>query len=412
MANVAATLEERLEPAQVAVLKSMAEGAADSGVELYLVGGTVRDMLIGRSPADLDVTAVGGHAGLPDVLARRLGGEVVARSQFGTAKLRMDGIDVDLAAARRETYAHPGALPEVSPAGIDQDLARRDFSINAAAVSLSGESWGDLLDPHDSLGDLKRGVIRVLHEGSFVDDATRILRAVHYAGGMRFGLESGTDTLLKRDLTRLDGIGGDRIRHELERILDEEGVVDILELAQRLGVLAAVHPALSLDAGVMRQNLARPRGRPPPGRLPLLAALVAAADPGALAGVAERLSMDSGWARVVRDVGAVNAAVPLLTRSDARPSQVHPALRRLDPAAVEGRALATANDQTRGALEHYLAELRQVRPILRGADIMALGVPEGPRVGELLEELLRARLDGELTTREDEERLVRASLEG
>ena len=147
---------------------------------------------------------------------------MAARSPFGTAKLRAGGIEMDLAAARTETYAHPRALPTVAPGDIDRDLARRDFSINAMAVSLGTETWGELRDPFEGRRDLDRGVVRVLHEGSFIDDATRILRAVRYAGRMGFRLEAETERLLKRDLAQLGGIGGDRVRRELARVFSEE----------------------------------------------------------------------------------------------------------------------------------------------------------------------------------------------
>ena len=412
MTNLAAILETRLLPEQLRLLRDAGAAATGMGVGLYLVGGTVRDLLASRATVDLDLTAAGGPEDFPDLLAARLEGEVEARSQFGTAKLKAGGIEVDLAAARTESYAHPGALPTVAPGGIDRDLARRDFSINAMAISLGTETWGELKDPFQGRRDLDRGVVRVLHEGSFIDDATRMLRAARYAGRMGFRLEAETERLLKRDLAQLGGISGDRVRRELERFFAEERAVAILGAAQALGVLAAVHPALEIDAAAVHDRLAELKGRLPLTGPWLLAVLVFSGDPSSRTAIITRLNLDSNWAGVVRDVGSVRDAMPLLGQATVRRSQVHAALRHLDPASIVGCAIAVEDVLVSERLELFLTELRRVRPLLGGNDVMALGVAEGPPVGKMLSRLLDARLDGLISTREDEERLVRRGVEG
>jgi len=412
MTNLAAILETRLPIEQLRLLRDTGAASADMGAGLYLVGGTVRDMLAGRPTVDLDLAAAGGPDNLPDLLAGRLAGEVVARSQFGTAKLRAGGIELDLAAARTETYAYPGALPTVAPGGIDRDLARRDFSINAMAISLGAETWGELLDPFEGRRDLDLGVVRVLHEGSFTDDATRILRAVRYVGRMGFRLEAETERLLKRDLARLDGIGGDRVRRELARVFAEERAVAILGSAQALGVLPAVHPSFEFDAGAVRTRLAALNERLPLTGPWLLAVLVFKSGKPGRDDIAKRLNLDSNWAGVVRDVGSLREALPRLGRATVRRSEVRALLHHLEPASIVGCAVAVEDALARERLELYLTELRQTRPLLDGDDVMALGVTEGPRVGQILSALLDARLDGLVSTREDEESLVRARVEG
>ena len=161
-------------------------------------------------------------------LAQALGGEAEPPTPFGTAKLRIGGVSLDLVMARRETYAEPGALPAVAPGSLSDDLARRDFSINAMAVSLSAESWGHLVDPFDGAGDLKRRLVKVLHPGSFRDDATRLFRAARYAGRLGFDLEPETERLAREGAAYVDTISGDRVRHELERIFEEPRAADIL----------------------------------------------------------------------------------------------------------------------------------------------------------------------------------------
>ena len=412
MSNVARQMEKQLRSAQLDLLRRASGAAAEHHVGLYLVGGTVRDILSGNRPADLDLVATEGTPGFLPVLAERLGGEVTARSQFGTAKLRSDsGIEIDLASARMETYAHPGALPAVEPGTIDEDLARRDFTVNAMAVSLGPETWGDLLDPFGGRGDLEKGVVGVLHPGSFVDDATRILRAVRYAQRLAFRLEDDTERLLKRDLGHLGDISGDRLRHELLRIFREANVGAVLSTAQELGVLRAIHPALRVESGALARLEEAGTETTVENELLVLAVLVFSAPAEELSSIIGRLNMDGSWASVVGGVGSVREASSSLAAPDVRRREVFGLLRRLDPTSIEGCALATDDMQVRERLELYLNELRFVRPLLNGDDMMALGVPEGPLVGKLLDEILDARLEGLLSSRADEENYVRRSLE-
>ena len=255
-------------------LSRVPDAAARCGVRVHLVGGSVRDLLLGRTPAELDLAASGEVADPVGSLVESLGGAATSGSQFGTAKVRVGGVDLDVARARRETYARPGALPTVTfTNSIEEDLPRRDFTIHAMAVSLNPRDFGTLLDPLGGRRDLEAKLVRVLHSRSFADDPTRILRAVRYAGRLGFGFESGTARLLAEDMRWLDSVSGDRIRRELERTAGEERLADILELAESLGVLEAVHPALSLTAGLAD----RLRKSPPPSLSGLLAALASSA---------------------------------------------------------------------------------------------------------------------------------------
>ena len=410
MPNVAEQLESRLVPAQLCLLRRVSSFSTEQRVSLYLVGGTVRDMLAGGRPADLDLVVVRPHPHYASMLAEWLDGELAGHSQFATFKLRAGGIELDLASARSESYAHPGALPTVSPGDIQDDMARRDFSINAMAVSMEAATWGDLLDPFRGWDDLRRGVIRALHSNSFVDDATRILRAVRYAGRLGFRLEAETGQLLRRNLRYLDSIGGDRLRHEMELVLREPKMVQILETSDKLGVLAAVHPALKIDNTLLDGVRRSPVGPDVDGALALLAALISRSDDRQIAGLAARLNLEGRWARVARDVSQMGEAHKKLKHTKKRPSQTVKLLRNLDIAVVKGWSIATDDLVVRGRLELYLSELRHVRPLLGGDDLMALGVPEGPVVGEILERLLTARLDGLLSTRQDEENMVARSL--
>ena len=461
MTNIASILERRLGASRVELLRSAARAASELGVPLYLVGGSVRDALLGgvkhrcdtphpsplpqgeRGPdaADLDVSFVvvpaeagtqgRGHEDTPhpsplpqgvrvldvaSALAEALGGVASDRSPFGTAKLRVGGVSLDLVMARRESYAAPGALPTVEPGSLADDLARRDFSINAMAVLLSSDSWGDLTDPFDGAGDLERRSIRVLHPLSFRDDATRLFRAARYAGRLGFRLEPETERLAREGASFIDTISGDRIRHELERIFEEPRAADILDIADGLGLLRAVHPAL------------RPAERPEAiegERGPaMLAGLALGLSPQEAEEVAERLNLGAEWARVVRDTAAVRGLLGELD-SDLAPSRIyrllhgrHESALSAAPTAPVGRGAAPTAPVRRGAeptapvsraaanLRLYLSRLRHVSTSLSGGDIVAMGVPEGPRVGEVLRELLDARLDGTVESEEEERELA------
>ena len=247
--NVSDRLEQRLAGVRLSVLRELSQLATGLGIDLYLVGGSVRDVLADAPLTDIDIMATGNPERLVESIRGRGDGNVRKASAFGTWSLTIQGVDVDLATARRETYERPGALPTVIPGTVEDDLARRDFSINAMAISLGESSWGTLLDPHDGVTDLSRAVIRVLHDRSFEDDATRILRAIRYACRLDFGLESCTATLLERGLPYVSRISPDRVRHEIERIFEEPRAGDMIEMAGKLGVLAAIHPATSGRSG-------------------------------------------------------------------------------------------------------------------------------------------------------------------
>ena len=406
MSNVGELLESRLSAEKLGAVRAVALAAARLRLPLYLVGGTVRDILLPAAVSDLDLGVVGD--GPEDVagLAERLDGRVLARSQFGTMKLDVGGTVVDLALARTETYSRPGALPRVTPGGIEDDLARRDFSINAMAVSL-GDRFGEVIDPFGGRLDLADGLVRALHPGSFVDDATRILRAARYAARLGFRLEIETAELLGRGLPYLDTISGDRVRNELERCFTEPDAGRALLEAQELGVLRAVHPDLALGKQAATSLSDPAFDTLAPRHLVLLALLSYPASD--TQGVCRRLNLSGRRAESVNGVQGVRAACGDLGRESMQASRVVDALQPLDDAAIEACTLAMGSGVAADRMRLYLAELRHVRTALNGSALIALGVPEGARVGEVLAELRRARLDGLLSTAEDEERYVRRS---
>ena len=409
MPDVATLLRSALAPEQQKLLRRAADESARRGVRLYLVGGAVRDALLGRPVADVDLVCESGGVDFGRELADSLGGDVLASSQFGTHKIRAGDVTFDLAMARTETYAHPGALPSVRPGGILDDLARRDFSINAMAVEIRGESWGDLLDKFGGVRDLRIGLVRALHDGSFRDDATRILRVARYSERYGFRIEAGTAFMLARDRRHLRAISGDRLRHELERVFDESRAASILRLLRGVGALRTIHRALDPDDAALA-HIETLAGGPERAARPVLLSLLVSSLPAESAPtLVRRLNMGTDWARVVRDTIALRDVVGRLERSGLRPSEADGLLSVFDEHVLRACAL-TAGGAASAWARRFLDELRHVRPLLDGNDLLALGVERGPGMGELLAALRRARLDGEVRSREDEVAYVREQL--
>ena len=228
------------------------------GVEaVYVVGGIVRDLIIGREPGDVDLSVAGDAAAFAAELATRTGAPAPTESQFLTFKIdtsgSIDGISsVDIVTARSETYAEPAALPEVSPSTIEDDLSRRDFTVNSMAILLSERDWGNLVDPSNGFGDIMRKRIKVLHDSSFIDDPTRIFRAVRYSTRLGFPIDPRTKDLISESLQNIDQLSGTRIRNKFELILNEHTKVDSLLMCEELGILGAISPGLRIGTRALQ----------------------------------------------------------------------------------------------------------------------------------------------------------------
>lgn len=409
--NVSDRLGIRLSDAWLSVLADISSFASRQRIDAYLVGGSVRDILANGPIRDIDVMASRGARWLVESILAAGGAEMRKSSAFGTWTLVVRDVQFDLSAARRETYERPGALPSVEPGTVQDDLARRDFSVNAMAISLAGDSWGDLLDPHGGVHDLERGVIRVLHDRSFEDDATRILRAVRYSCRACLSLEPRTAMLLEEGLQYMETVSGDRIRHEIESIFLEPRAAAMLETAEDWGVLRAIHPALRLDSAALRAvggSTGTDEARR--GAL-LLASMAHFVRPHDVESVIRRLNMGSEWGRIVRDTVVVRERLRGLADGSGARSRARRLLDGLHPVAVESLAASSDDPAVAVRLREYVDELRHVRPLLGGGDLIAMGAPEGPLVGQLLGKLLDARLDGVIETIEDERALARRGIE-
>jgi tRNA nucleotidyltransferase (CCA-adding enzyme) len=395
-----------------AALRAVLSFAERRGVDVYLVGGAVRDLLLDQVHTDVDLVVEGDAIELAWRVATKLRARVVAHPRFGTAALQGEGFRLDLARARAERYERPGALPTVRPGTLVDDLARRDFTMNAMALRLGGQRAAEIIDPHGGRGDLARRRIRVLYDASFRDDATRALRALRYAGRLGFRLEPRTESLLQRDLLYLDTISGARLRHEFERIAVEERIAEILRLASRLGVFEAVQPALAPGTRALGALARLPELAVSHRDAVLFCLLLADASAGEADAAIARLALTGRQAEAVRGLLALRSDEAKLAQPSLRPSDVTRLLANRPVEAIEAFALIAQRRLAADRARRYLEEWRFVRPRLNGRDVEALGVAHGPQVGEALAALRQARLDGQAKTREDEMALVRSMLSG
>jgi len=362
---------------------------------------------------EVDFVFVGDVAHLASEVERSGLGQQVATSQFLTVKLQVGDSVFDIVTARGESYKRPGALPTVHRGDLQADLARRDFTVNAMAASLTpGTGYMTLIDPLRGQVDLEDGVLRALHPGSFRDDATRVFRAARYASRLGFRVDPATAEWIGQNGHHLDSISPDRLRHEFDRCWDEPAPEGALELLHTWGALTAVNEALRWTRETSKGfRLARTSR---PSDVPLDSVCWAAMGMHAIApddanDLAARLNLQSNDARAFFDGRSWSAGpgsrLRMLLDSGVAPSEVVHLLDEVEfPVVIAAAAVAVGPPAE--ALSTYIEKLRSTRPFLNGDDLIKMGVAEGPLIGDLLRRLRTTRIDGESTSAADESSLV------
>ena len=411
-------LDRSLSTQQLTLLRLVAEAAAARQMPLYLVGGLVRDLLLGRLATDFDLVVEGDAIILAKALAAQHGGRVTAHVRFGTAQWFLpdsDGRALDFISTRSETYNHPGTLPTVKPGRLADDLARRDFSINTLAVRIDGEHWGELHDEMDGLNDLKHGLVRVLHPQSFQDDPTRLFRAVRYE--QRYGFQIAPETLVLIPPARhlIASLSAERLRHELDLILGEEQTVAMLNRLAELDLLEPVDPALAWNK-TERERFLRglslaldgySKAIPPSAGKSFLnwhfwLLDLATAD---IQSLERRLHFHAKLLVSLLAASALFADLPSLAGM-VKPSQCVTRLEDLPLTAVYAVFLSIPDGQARQNLHNYLETWRHVKPKTNGHDLKKRGLLPGPRFQQILTRLRQAWLDGEVKTELQEMELL------
>jgi tRNA nucleotidyltransferase (CCA-adding enzyme) len=412
--NLSELIERSLHEERLTLLRLLADQAHARQMPLYIVGGSVRDLLLDRRLNDFDLTVEGDAIALARSLASKYGGAVTAHSKFGTAKwflpktLKTDHDTLDLISARSETYKFPAALPTVKLGGLADDLRRRDFTINALAVRLDGTHFGELRDDLHGAQDLQEGMIRVLHPRSFIDDPTRMYRAVRYE--RRYGFRIADDTLALIPDARpfVEQLSAQRIRHELDLILEEPNAVAMLKRLDELDLLSVVHPAL---ASFNHSNLATVKSEDAVlqnrnSRWVLWLMHLPDQEIGFLN---ERLHFSADLLKILHSAASLNANLTAVV--GLKPSKVVEMLEGYSIKALEVLSSAAEDEEIKSILSKYLSEWWHVKPKITGNDLKKRGIPPGPKYTEILRRLRAAWLDGEVKSEAEEKRLLNNLLE-
>ena len=416
--NLSEQMERGLDADGLALLREAGKLARDMSVELYLVGGPVRDLLLQRPQLDLDLVVVGDGLGFARAWAEMLEASVTIHEPFLTATVTLsDGRHIDVATARREGYEHPGALPTVQPASIEEDLSRRDFTINALAVALNPERWGELYDPRGGQRDLQAGLVRVLHDESFTDDPTRLIRAVGFEVRLDFSLEEHTRELLQAAVNEsaLALISAQRRAEVLLPLVGEEPAADVLARMGELGLLGTMHLGSSLS-GELRRRLGEVPAvlaaldAPRTGRAAALARLALLSHDASTAAATLidylRLSGEDG-ASLTQALAALASPPPQLTAASVSSAELYCALEHyhigtVAVLSVSGQAVAGRR------IQQYWRELRHIESDITGDDLLAAGAQPGPAFSQALREALRVKLN---TPDASPEKQLQAALE-
>ncbi len=407
-------LESSLPASCLPLFQAVVSTSQGLGMPLFLVGGSIRDLLRQAPLTELDMAVEGDAIQLASEISTRTGAKLKSHLRFGVATLQLGGDRIDVATARTEAYSRPGALPKVSPSDIVSDLKRRDFTINAVALPLTGEDAGTLLDPLGGKHDLEAGVVRALYPNSFVDDPTRLFRAARYEVRLELSLEKETNYWLIDAVGNrsLDTVSGDRVRNEIDRAFYEPHPLKTLSRFRELGLLSAIHtslgaaltPTLSQGERGPREDISRGSGMP--GRLLWLAMMVYGVSSDDGTAIIQRLNMPSRWAKTVTDTVEV-AARSAQELSAMSPQDLAEWLDARSHESIEAVSIMTPDADVACTLREYLRSWRNVRPVLTGRDLAALGAVQGPMMGDLIKELKDARITGQIRSREEETALAR-----
>ena len=420
--NIASLMRERLSPEVVAVLRDLGETARSMGQKAYLVGGCVRDIYLRRKTVDLDLVVEGDAMALAHRLAEKEPGiKVKTHKKFNTAKLKYpDGLDMDLATARLEYYQAPAALPVVEISSLKLDLYRRDFTINTLAVSLCPGEFGQVLDYFDGLRDLKGKTVRVLHNLSFVEDPTRIFRAVRFE--QRFGFRIGrfTEGLIKNALKTdaLEKLSGTRLFGEFGQMMEEERAGACIMRMEELKLLSVFHEKLEkLDerqielVEEVEQALAWYRlsflDRPVRKWLVYILALGDGFKDKELNSLMDRIALAPRVQNEIREMRVLALkALNILQRNHPKNSEIWKAMHVLRP-SYQIFVMAKGQKQwVQKAVSRYLIDLDKIRPSLDGDHLRELGFAPGPIYKRILDRVHAARLDGEVRSLAEEKVLA------
>ena len=423
--SVAGLLGKRLAPEVRGILHALGATGDALGVSVYAVGGFVRDLLLGIANLDVDITVEGDGVLYAEYFAERHGGRVRSHRKFGTAVLVLpDGLKIDVASTRLEYYESPGALPTVERASLRHDLYRRDFTINTLALCINSDRFGHLTDHFGGQQDIQERVVRVLHNLSFVEDPTRVFRAIRFEQRLGFHIAPHTENLIRSAVRMhlLDKLGGERLQSELVQIMCEKEPLAAIGRMASFGLLPVIHPALKLVPATERvlhetgqvmswYRLLYLEDRCEPWQVYFMA-LCDGLTADQFREACERLATPGRLATRLYNqrrlvYTTLNAIKRRLKQSPTvRNSEVYVWFSGLTLEMLLYLASRASGEQIRRFVSLYLTRLRSVVPLLTGEDLLRIGLEPGPLIRRVKERLLQACLDGEANSRDEEAALV------
>ncbi|MEW6109674.1 MAG: CBS domain-containing protein [Nitrospirota bacterium] len=399
------------------ILRTSGEIAESMGFSAYLVGGTVRDLLLGLENLDIDIVIEGDGILFAKALAERLGAKVRAHQRFGTAQIIKDGLKLDIATARTEYYESPAALPKVETSSIKKDLYRRDFTINTLAIKLNPKDFGLLIDFFGGQRDIREKTIRVLHNLSYIEDPTRAFRAIRFSERFGFKLSKHTENLIKSaiKMNLFEKLSGSRLYEELFIAFNETNPVLTLKRLSDFGLLKVIHHNLvfdeKLEAALLSMyetlawyNLLYLEEKADVGILYLMALLSHLSDNDREEAL-DRLSTPQKIKGII--LKSISESAEILRRLPLTdPAKLYHLLININIEIILFSMALTKDPRKKKEISQFLVEMRKVKPLLKGRDLKKLGIQPGPRYSTILKELLDERLRGKLKTEEDERRFV------
>lgn len=415
-------------PADIISLIDEARAAAgEAGCQAYLVGGFVRDLLLGVRNFDLDIVVEGDGIAFAHVYARRLGAKLVSHHRFGTATVSSGHkFKVDIASARKEFYPRPAHLPVVSPGSLRDDLLRRDFTINAMALRITGEGYGSVIDMFGGLKDLKGGELRILHPVSFIDDPTRILRGIRFEQRYDFVFEKNTLSLLKNAVSgrMLDLVEPQRLRDEIILMMKEADPLKVMRRMSGLTGFGFISPKLRVDGRTYRLIKSmekwifwfkehQSRARALDVWLIYFMGLIGGLKISDVRALCRRFAFGRGEEnRIVSFVQSETAALKVVSREDARPSAVYHALEPLSYEVIIALLARAPDPRSSDRIKDFLAASHGIKISVSGKDLGEYGLKPGPHYQRIFRAVLNARLDGKIAGRGEEMRLARRIADG
>ncbi len=404
---ISRNIKDKFSLTDITVLDKIIAITSKKKIKCYLVGGAVRDIILGKTPKDLDFVVDKKAENISSEIALELNGEVLSNSEFGTSKLSVKKSIYDIANARSETYAHPGALPKVTRNSIDKDLWRRDFSINSVAIQLTQDEDWQILDPTDGLTDISHGTIRVLHNKSFVDDPTRIFRAVKYSIRFGFSIDEKTEKLIGNCIKSnyINKISGNRILSEVSQILEENNFKTNIQLLSSLGILSSIHPKLKIGDALL-DKLTKLNNDTKEDKSKLLTLFFSDINPENIDGICQRLDVNPKTVKILHGIQTIKQNTKSLSKTKIINSELMMLLDKLDIESISSIQLISKNESLRKNLSNFLDKLRFIKPKIAAKEIISLGITPGPQIGNLLADIRFAVADGILKTVNEEKQFI------